>query len=537
LFTTFSGQSFSYRSPDAMSMGSALERTVREKAAQTREEVRWALADNNRLVSMVQRNPNEVWGVIAPRSVHEQWQSLMTEVSRAEPGVELLRLSYYSMLGVLTLLVVFSATWLGFTIAREMTVPIQVLAEATEAVAAGDYDVRIDDIVSDDELGTLARSFRSMVSDLHAARQGAQAASQELQVKADELFQKSVYNSVLLRDINAAVITCSPQGIIRSWNQEAGWLFDVEEKQAVQASLAQVLPAPFFQVAIVPLLERVSVAGEARAVGEFSGKIGNEDCQLEITISLVKTLQAEADRVIFINDITALARAQRVAAWRDVARRIAHEIKNPLTPIKLGAQRLQMRFGNRFESEDARVFEECVKVVLHSTESIKGLVDEFIRFARMPQPVLRRADIRETVRMAVAGFGENPEHVHVRLSEEPSERCMVWHDSDQMGRLCANLITNAIAASVPCGAQEVQVALRLNTSARYVQIEVCDWGIGIPIELKARIFEPYFSTKRTGMGIGLVIVNQIVADHRGRMSVEENIPKGTAFVVEIPIGD
>lgn len=517
-----------------------LERIAQDNASRVGAEPSWVLSKDQRLVALVRVGElasKEAWlmGVLSPPSVHPQWQSLSAELSQAQPGVELVRLSYYVMLGVLTLLVVFSATWLGFTLARELTVPIQVLAQATEAVAQGNYRVTIDDIVSDDELGSLARSFRSMVTDLNAAKEQADASALELRQKADEIFEKSEYNAILLRDINAAVITCDRDGRVESWNQESSWLFDVKEEQARGRLLSELIDARFFEQALLPLFSRVGLTKDHRAAGEYSGKLGLDDAQLQITVSLVASPSGQADTVIFINDITELARAQRIAAWRDVARRIAHEIKNPLTPIKLGAQRLSKRFGSRFEQkEDADTFKECVKVILHSTESIKNLVDEFIHFARMPQAILREGDMREPVRMAVAGFADNPDHVIVSFQCEEEASFPARFDADQIVRLCSNLIANAISASAQVDAPEVRVTLRRNRLARQIQLEVADWGAGIPDALKSKIFEPYFSTKRTGMGLGLVIVQQIVNDHQGRMSIEDNVPKGTLFVVEIP---
>ncbi|MCA2959564.1 MAG: HAMP domain-containing protein [Silvanigrellales bacterium] len=528
-------------SDEAREASALLERIAEEHAARVGASPTWILGEDQRLVALVRvgevsSKDVRLLGVIAPPSVHPQWQSLSTEFSSAQPGVELVRLSYYVMLGVLTLLVVFSATWLGFTLARELTIPIQVLAQATEAVAQGNYRVTIDDIVSDDELGSLARSFRSMVTDLNAAKEQADASALELRQKADEIFEKSEYNAILLRDINAAVITCDRDGRVENWNQESSWLFDVKEENARGRLLSELIDSRFFKHALLPLFDRVGLTKDHRAAGDYAGKLGSVDAQLQITVSLVASPSGQADTVIFINDITELARAQRIAAWRDVARRIAHEIKNPLTPIKLGAQRLSRRFEDRFEQpEDAEVFRECVKVILHSTESIKGLVDEFIRFARMPQAVLREGDVREPVRMAVAGFADNPDHVLVSLQCEENVPLRARFDTDQMVRLCANLLSNAIAASAQAGAPEVRVTLRRNLLTRQVQLEVADWGTGIPSDLKAKIFEPYFSTKRTGMGLGLVIVQQIVNDHEGQMSIEDNVPSGTLFVVEIPL--
>ncbi len=537
-------RNFSFTAPELTDSQTAIERVARENASRIGPRPTWILVKEvGRLVAFARDANGRVVGVAAPPSVHPQWQGLSAEFSQAQPGVELVRLSYYVMLGVLTLLVVFSATWLGFTIARELTIPIQVLAQATEAVAQGNYRVTIDDIVSDDELGLLARSFRSMVDDLNAAKGRADTSAFELRQKADELFEKSEYNAILLRDINAAVITCNREGRVESWNQESSWLFGIPFDVARGRVLSGLIDARFHSEALAPLLERVGEAKDRRATGEYSGRLGAEDVQLQITVSLVTSPSGESDTVVFINDITELARAQRVAAWRDVARRIAHEIKNPLTPIKLGAQRLSRRFEERFsEPQDADVFRECIKVILHSTESIKGLVDEFIRFARMPQPVLREGDPRDAIRMAVAGFADNTERVPVRLTCASGSFPSVRFDANQLVRLCSNLIANAISATAQAAAVRaegdvppIQVALIHDAPACCVRLTVADGGSGIPPALRAKIFEPYFSTKRTGMGLGLVIVQQIVSDHGGRMAISDNVPSGTVFSIDLPL--
>ena len=542
-------KSFLFTSEEATRIGEKIAETVTGDASLLTATPRWIALEADTFMAVKKDSDGTIVGIMAPPSIHPKWQLLSAEFSQLGPGIGIIRISYYVMLGVLTLLIVFSATWLGFTIAREFTIPIQILAAATESVAQGNYLVKIDDIVTDDELGRLALSFRSMVTDLRSAKEEADRAALEIRLKAAELSEKSEYNAVLLRDINAAVVSLNEEGLVESWNQQAEFLFGVPEEAALRQPLDDLIEDAALASTIKKTLAQLYDSDHRRLTAEYFGRVGAHDHQLHISVSEIVSPQGCAGTVVFINDLTELARAQRLAAWRDVARSIAHEIKNPLTPIKLGTQRLQKRFQNRFEGSDLAMFDETVNVILHSTQSIKGLVDEFIKFARMPQPIFREGNLREAIQMAVAGFADNSEHVgvqfeaietvdgsEVRIATD-SLNAAFWparFDPDQIVRLFVNLISNAIAASAAKGTQVIVQAEPL-PAFRMVRVKVMDFGIGIPDEVKAKIFEPYFSTKRTGTGLGLVIVQQIVRDHNARLTLEDNLPVGSVFCVEMPL--
>ena len=497
---------------------------------------------------LIKSNSNYVFGIISPKMLHPQWLLLKSEYPESQSAARVLKLSYYVMLGVITLLIVFSATWLGFTIAREITVPMQILSEATESVAHGNYSVKIDDIVSDDEMGKLALSFRSMVSDLKIEKERVDLFSNEIKRKADELLIKSEYNEVLLRNVNAAVIALDQDLFIESWNHRAENLFHFKEFEAIGKHISQIIEKDIFQKAFEPPLREISETTKKRIELEWSGKISEVEFQLQVAVSMLLSPRGQMVKIIFINDITELAKVQRMAAWRDVARRVAHEIKNPLTPIKLGAQRIERRFSNHFEGIDRSVFKESLQIILQSAESIKILVDEFIKFSRMPQSYLQEGNIVESVYMSLQGFVGNSENVPMvfelkidnnsliveneeRLNEFPIINCNF--DRDQIVRLLVNLISNAVTVSQGNG-EPVIVSLLYQSGDGFVKIMVKDYGEGLSSEIKHRLFEPYFSTKKTGTGLGLVIAKQIVDEHFGKIYVEENYPKGTVFIVEIP---
>lgn len=470
-------------------------------------------------------------------------------------SISVLKLGYYVMLCVLTLLIMFCASWLGITIARELTTPILVLASATEAVSQGRYDVQIDDIVSDDEIGSLARSFRNMVSDLQSAKSKADSASTTLRKQAESLREKSEYNAFLLENVNVAVIGLTERGRVESWNQQAESLFGLGAAQALGRPLEDCVEDRFAEAVTLALGEIAHGAGN-KMESDFVGKVQGSPRQLRLAVSAVRSGPMRPKHVLLVDDVTELAKAQRMLAWREVASRVAHEIKNPLTPIKLGAQRLQRRFGGRFPDEEKEIFQECTQVILSSIESIRGLVDEFVQYARLPQAKLVHGNLLETVRLAVASFRDNAEGVEVIMESpdcrhsDPAVGILALFDPDQMLRCVHNLVSNAVAASAEAGVQAEEagveagsaptpapVRVRVASPAElegWIRIDVIDSGIGLSSEKKARLFEPYFSTKKSGTGLGLVIARQIMKEHRGRISLRDNAPRGCVFSLELP---
>jgi two-component system, NtrC family, nitrogen regulation sensor histidine kinase NtrY len=235
--------------------------------------------------------------------------------------------------------------------------------------------------------------------------------------------------------------------------------------------------------------------------------------------------------VVVFDDLTQLMKAQRMAAWREVARRIAHEIKNPLTPIQLSAQRLRKRYLDRFPADD-QVFDQCTNMIITSVDELKTLVDEFSRFARMPAAQLAPNSLNDIVAEAIALYQES--HRRVTFTYSPDEAVPTLSlDRDQIKRVFINLFENAIAAIA--GEGTVTVATRYNPEVKLVSCAVADSGHGIPAEDKPRLFEPYFSTKKTGTGLGLTIVSTIISDHHGFIRVKENKPSGTIFIIELPV--
>ncbi|WGL61486.1 ATP-binding protein [Pigmentibacter sp. JX0631] len=540
-------EKYLYLSEKDQKNSNKIENIIEEKKYDIGAKASWFEFDKERMI-LIKANSTYIFGIISPKMLHPQWLLLKSEYPESHSAAKILKLSYYVMLGVITLLIIFSATWLGFTIAREITVPMQILSKATESLAHGNYSVKIDDIVSDDEMGKLALSFRSMVSDLKIEKERADIFSAELKRKADELLIKSEYNEILLRNINAAVIALDEELNIETWNNRAENLFNFKEYEVLGKKIYDIVNINFYEKALLNPLSELSNAAHKRIAIEWAGKIFEVEYQLQILLSGLVSSRGKIFKIIFINDITELAKVQRMVAWRDVARRVAHEIKNPLTPIKLGAQRIEKRFSQHFKGDEKDIFQETVKIILQSSESIRILVDEFIKFSRMPHSYLEEGNIVETVYMAMRGFVGNQENVpmvfeaninsnHILLrNEERIANLPIIHskfDRDQIVRLFVNLISNAVTVSSE-EKSPVVISITSKPHQTFVKIQVKDNGAGLSNEVLSKLFEPYFSTKKTGTGLGLVIAKQIVDEHNGKIYVEENLPKGTVFTVEIP---
>lgn len=570
----FSGLSFSYNpetsgftfSDDMVSdVRAEVMSTVRAFEARNRDQARavWIGLDRGRMVA-VRRNPDgHLTGLLGPVTIHPHWQLTMREFGDTGPVVGVLQVSYYVMLVVLTLLILFSATWLGLTIAREYTVPIQVLARATDSVAQGDYSVEIDEIISDDEMGQLAQSFRSMVADLKAGSERERAVLNQLQEKAHELFEKSEHTAVLLAHVPSAIVALSADGRVTSWNERATQVFGVSEEETLGQELSRVFNLEFYEQIVRPGLAQLSAPSQARTdaavprirpsrTASFSGVIDGQEKNLVVKLARMTEGSGRSECIMMIEDVTELARAQRTAAWHDVARRVAHEIKNPLTPITLGVQRLIRRFQAQFEGKDLEIFRDCTQVVLDSTDSIRRLVDEFIKFARMPPAVLQEGNLLKTAQQAVNAFQQlddvtvvfrarvvkNDRRVDL-ASEQVAERGSEYKgffDRDQIARLISNLVSNAVDAVREIGGptEPVRVVVDVLPDDGLFVVHVVDSGPGIPPDIRSRIFDPYFSKKKGGTGLGLAIVRQIVHEHHGEIRVADHHPRGAEFMVVLP---
>ncbi len=421
--------------------------------------------------------------------------------------------SYLLTLLLITLVVIFAATWCGMYISRSITVPIQKLAEGTHEVAQGNWDYRIE-AGGDDEIGVLMNSFNQMTGDLK-------------QIKL-ELERRGTVVETLLANIAAGVVSVDPAGKITTWNKAAEKILAVAADRAVGRNYQEVF--------------HTEALAELRAI--LDSVMGRESVEREIRLSLsdrlltvmvnAATLRDDDGSILgvmlFLEDITQIQQVQRMEAWREVARRIAHEIKNPLTPIQLSAERLRKRYAKMLEGDGA-ILDKCTSTIIQQVVELKNLVNEFSQFARLPSARLAPADLNQVVGEALVLFKEGHLgiHFHFRGGVIPA----LDLDREQINRMLINLLDNAVAAVE--GEGEVRLATIHDPARGVVTLEVADNGCGLPAEIRTKIFEPYFSTKENGTGLGLTIVSQIVEDHRGYIRAWPNEPKGTRFIIEFPV--
>ena len=478
-------------------------------------------------------NPDKVVGAVAvsyyvPKSLIDK----MKEISAAFEGYKQLKLiknpvkaKYFTILLIITLVIVFFSTWIGRYIAREITVPIQELAEGTHAVASGNLDFRIK-TDSKDEIGLLVNSFNRMTEDLKAGKTKLEDANLELRRTNTELDQRRRYIEIVLGNVPAGVVSIDKLGRIVSINRVAAEILGTDEGYALGKVYKEVL-RPEDQEAFREMIREMNEMGAESLERQI--KVALEDKAMTVLVNL-NALKDESGSylgmVAVLDDLTHLLKTQRMFAWKEVARRIAHEIKNPLTPIKLSAQRLRKKYLDRFPGDE--VFDECTTTIIRQVDELKTLVNEFSSFARMPASNPSPNDLNEIVQETVSLYKAGQRRI--RFDSVLDKRLPVLDiDRDQIKRVLINLIDNAIAAVGEDG--EVRVETLLVEELQLARLEVVDSGAGIPADVK----EPYFSTKRSGTGLGLAIVSNIIADHNGYIRVKDNMPHGTRFVIELPV--
>jgi len=471
-------------------------------------------------------NPSEggeVVGVVAASLfIPKSLTAKMQEISQAFVEYKQLKIlkkpiksSYMMALLMVTLLILFSATWFGFYLAKDITVPIKELAEATHRIATGDLNFRIQ-MHAADEIGTLVQSFNQMTGDLQVSRL--------------ELEQRRKYMEIVLKNVAAGVISIDEKGMVTTINTSAEQMLEVKGEAVLEKKFSEVLPKEYVGQ-IEELLSELKSSRRDSIEKQVTVNLRGKSLSLLINLTALKDEEGRPLGVVAVfDDLTKLIKAQRMAAWREVARRIAHEIKNPLTPIQLSAERLRKRYLENLQ-QDGAVFDECTRTIVKQVEELKGMVNEFSNFARMPASQPTPNHLNEIIHETLVLFQEG--HKEVRFEFIPHDLPVLNIDRDQMKRVMINLIKNSLAAIERDG--EIKIQTSYDPKLEMVRLEVSDNGCGIPDEDKGRLFEPYYSTKKSGTGLGLTIVNAIVSDHNGYIRVRDNEPKGTTFLIELPV--
>ena len=438
-----------------------------------------------------------------------------------------IRITYYISLSIVALLVVFCAIWFALHFSKTITIPIRQLADGTRRVAEGDLGFVLER-AADDEIGRLVDDFNRMTEDLRRSREQLEQSARALGERNVEIEARRQYMEILLRNVSAGVVSVSSDGRITTINPSAEEMLHLSAADILDRSFRRVLQGELLDMALrvmdqlrqepeetvrVPLT--VTVAGQPRSL-------------LVHASALTDDLGRNMGAVCVLDDLTELEKAQRMAAWREVARRIAHEVKNPLTPIALSAQRLKRRYAARLNEP---VFEECVRMIIDHVDLIRNLVNAFSTFARFPTAVPEPCDLLPIIEETVALYREG--HERVKFFIETLTSIPVLNlDRQQIKQAMINLVDNAVTAVRQEGT--ITIRLRHDPETHQVEITVADDGRGIALKDRTRLFEPDFSTKKSGMGLGLTIVQTIVSDHGGSIRAEHNQPRGAKFIIELP---
>ena len=435
-----------------------------------------------------------------------------------------LKFSYIITLFLVTLLIIFAATWFGLFLAKGITVPIQDLAEATLKIAQGDLDHQIN-VVAGDEIGVLVDSFNQMTKDLKKSNQRLEQVNLDIE-------SRRKYMETVLRNVSAGVVSVDREGIITTINRAAEKMLDIKTGNILSKRYEEVLDPEHLAI-VDELLQELRESKEGFIEKQLELKVKDRALTFLITTTLISDDDGnDMGMVIVFEDVTRLQRAERAAAWREVARRMAHEIKNPLTPVQLSAQRLQKKFGDKL-GEDSDVFHECTKTIINQVDVLKNLVDAFSRYARMPVTNPAINDLNDVITDSVTLFQDAHKEIAFDFSKGVDIPKLSL-DPEQMKRVMINLLDNAVAA-VNKQDGHIEIKTSYDGSRHRARVEVADNGCGIPPAYKGRMFEPYFSTKRSGSGLGLAIVNSIIDDHHGQLSVRDNSPRGTIVAFELPV--
>jgi two-component system nitrogen regulation sensor histidine kinase NtrY len=435
---------------------------------------------------------------------------------------------YYITLTVVGLLVVFCAIWLGFYLAKTITIPIMRLADGTRRIAEGDLDFALD-VQSDDEIDSLVAAFNKMTSDLRIGRQQLELSAQMLRKQNIEIEERRRYMEIVLKNVSAGVVTIDAKGLITTLNTAAEQMLNLRADDILNRNYKDLLSGPQLKMA-EEIMERFSGTHEESLEIPLRLTVdGRPRSFLAYINSLKDDTGQHMGMVMVIDDLTELEKAQRMTAWREVARRIAHEVKNPLTPISLSAQRLQRKYSQMVSEP---VFDECTRMIINHVELIRNLVNEFSAFARFPTADPKPCRLAPIIEETIALYREGHPNIafEVRIADDIPEMNL---DYQQIKQAMINLVDNAVSAIRLTG--HVEIEATYDEILKMVRIEVSDDGQGVSDEDKIRLFEPNFSTKKTGMGLGLTIVNSIITDHNGRISVQSNQPRGAKFVIELPV--
>jgi two-component system nitrogen regulation sensor histidine kinase NtrY len=472
--------------------------------------------------------------ITAAKHIPFQLSEEMTSISRGVAEYHQIKLlkqpikiTYYITLSTVALLVVFCAIWFGFHLAKSISIPIRDLGEATRRVAEGDLSFRIMP-VADDEIGRLVDSFNQMMRDLQVSRAQLEQSARKLREQNSELEEKRRYMAIVLKNVSAGVISLDADGLVSTINTAAEKMLNLKFDEIIGQSYRKLLRGQHLNLAD-EVMDSLATSSTNAIALPLRLAVDGKPRSFMVHINALKNDAGEHMGIVMVfDDLTDLEKAQRMAAWREVARRIAHEVKNPLTPISLSAQRLSRKYGAQINET---VFDECTRTIIDHVELIRNLVNEFSAFARFPTADPNLADLPPIVEETIALYREAHPNIDFKFSTANAIPRLKL-DRQQIKQALINLVDNAVASIKKEGS--ISIHLDHDPILKSVRMEVADTGEGVSDEDKTHLFEPYFSTKKSGMGLGLTIVSSIISDHNGMIGVQDNKPRGAKFVIELP---
>jgi two-component system nitrogen regulation sensor histidine kinase NtrY len=437
--------------------------------------------------------------------------------------------SYVVTFLIVTLLIIFSAIWVGLQLAKSITIPIQQLAEGTRLVANGNLDFTIN-VASDDEIGLLVASFNQMTRDLKQSNMALEQANAGLQSTNIELDRRRSYMETVLENIAAGVISIDNHGRVTTINKAAAELLELSVAHCLGRLYRQVFDVsylkPFLDLIRTMHTDHTNSRQEQRQV-----VVKGKSLTLLVSLTFLKDSHNNSLGIVVVfDDLTALIKAQKTAAWHEVARGLAHEIKNPLTPIQLSAQRLQKKFLEG--TADRTLVGECTTTIIRQVAGLKSLVNEFSQFARLPEAQPTPQDLHAILDEVITLYSGTYNGLRLTVAYDPLVPPLEL-DREQIRRVFINLVENSVEAMQ--GKGDIHIVTRLCPARRVVQIELSDTGPGIPEKYHEQLFEPYFSTKKRGTGLGLSLVHRIVTDHHGSIAVSKTHAAGATFLIELPV--
>src|SRR6202030_3056775 len=422
------------------------------------------------------------------------------------------QVAFALMYAVIALILLLSSVWLGLNFANWLAAPIRRLISAADLVASGNLNVKVPLRRSEGDLANLSESFNKMTDELRSQHEDIVGAR-------DQIDQRRRFTEAVLSGVGAGVVGLDTKGRVTIINRSAERLLSRTQTDLIGVTIGGQIPE------IAPLVDQ-ALAGEERVLGTVKLMRGGRERTINVRVTTEASSDSEHGYVVTLDDITELVSAQRTSAWADVARRIAHEIKNPLTPIQLSAERLRRKYASVI-TEDGGVFKQCTDTIVRQVDDIKRMVDEFSRFARMPKPVMTEEDVADTVRQAV--FLLRVAHPDIDFEVDlPGEAIPARFDRRVHSQALANIVKNAteaIGAVPPDQLGRGKIIVSPRREGKDIVIDVIDNGIGLPKENRARLLEPYVTTREKGTGLGLAIVGRILEEHGGRIELRDAAEK------------